>query len=131
MCHFMFPNVLNVGHVIANLKPYQIIVIEKGFGFPLATEEITAVIWKVSGMSAITMCGIVLMCNDGFGVQPTDQLDTSARPTKKARKIFLQIEVRNFSRRIFAPVHSFLNRIKVKILLMKFRISKRRAAGKK
>jgi hypothetical protein len=82
------------GHVIAGLKPGQIIKIGKGFGFPAVAEPTTEIVWKVAGMSALTMSGISLTCNDGAGVSPTEEFDRKAKPTFNARMVWFRVQRR-------------------------------------
>lgn len=83
------------GYVIAGLKPGQIIKIDQGFGFPAVTEPTTAIVWKVDGMSALTMSGISLNCSDGTGVSPTVDFNMEAKPTFKAQAVWLRVQIRN------------------------------------
>lgn len=109
------------GFVIAGLRPKQVIAIKKGFGCPKVTQDTGAIVWDVSGASAITMDGRLLTCNDGEGVTPIDVLVDSAEPTFHARWILFTC---TFQRRVLTPIYEAPDNMRTSISLAKYRFGK-------
>ncbi len=105
-------------HVIATLKPGDVIKLKRGFGFPAKKMNQTLTVWQAHRFSAICTNGTLLSCTDGAGVELTDEVDLNPRPNLKAIGVFLRIKARNIIRDIedkTEPIRRAVRNIRNKI----------------